>query len=75
MTFDDLPPTVLINVMGYDDLISRCSALAKLRPDFVPALDALIEAESVELYQYWLERRKGSEVPAMIILNSNLIEG
>ena len=42
--------------ISHSQLLDRCIALAKLKPDFIAAYEALLESESVELYREWRQR-------------------
>lgn len=67
----DIPLGIIKN----DQLLARCIALAELRPNFAPAFDALLKAESLELHDAWLKYYQPPQA-AMVILPANrLIEG
>jgi len=61
-----------------DALLSRCIALAKLRPDFAEAFGALLASESLELYAAWQKYYTPPEPePSVIVYNvpSRMIDG
>lgn len=42
-----------VGLIQYDALLARCASLARQRPDFAEAFSALMEAEDLELFEYW----------------------